>query len=180
MSIEDYSTNISAAIAGVFPYYRFVINKCGGLLMVHLYETARDPVLLLLEEKEATHFLALSFHFAGGKLEIESLRKTAHMSGKEILQQIYKLSTTLCIKEIHVEDNAMLEFDVEKVNNQTQEDTPSKDTRKRITAASWQTVKVKTMPLSPLLILCGQPGYYPEKGLYKKGKKKKINIIKDE
>lgn len=176
MSIENHSTIISTVIPTIFPHYRFVINKCGGLLMCHLYETFHDPKLLSLEEKEATHFLALSFHFAGEevcRIEIESLRKTAHMSGKAILQQIYKLSIKLCIKAIWVEDNASLEFDVEKLNKEGYKNNSVKDICKRISTADWHMVKVKRLPLSPLLILCGQPAYYAGEGFLYKGQKKR-------
>ena len=164
---------ITSAITATFPEYSFIEREHYRECVFHLYETTSDPNLLSLEEKQVTHFLAILFHFPDDKLkkpvmsiEIEVLRKTAILSGKTILQRVTEIARMLRIPKLIIEDNAELEFTMERIIGNSLEE--GSNIRKRLINESsqlaWTTVRVKTMPLSPLLILCGEPAYYAGQG----------------
>lgn len=160
---------ITDAIAATFPEYSFIEREHYRECAFHLYETTRDPNLLTLEELEVTHFLAILFHFPDDKLkkpvisiEIEVVRKTAVLSGKAIIQKVCDIARLLRIPKIVLEDMANLEF---TVDNHAKE---GNNIRKRIITddeqLAWTIIRIKTMPLTPLLILCGQQAYYAGQG----------------
>jgi hypothetical protein len=164
---------ITSAITATFPEYSFIEREHYRECAFHLYETMCDPNSLTLEEKQVTHFLTILFHFPDDKLkksvtsiEIEVLRKTAALSGKTILQKVSDIARLMRIPKIVIEDNAELEFTIDNHVKEADEADEANDIRKRIISKelAWTIVRVKTMPLTPLLILCGQHAYYAGQG----------------
>uniref|UniRef100_A0A6C0I460 Uncharacterized protein n=1 Tax=viral metagenome TaxID=1070528 RepID=A0A6C0I460_9ZZZZ len=144
---------------------------------ITVYETTLDPTTFSTEEKEAARFLLLSFTTKKDETEviwIDVLRKTERLSGKRILDNVYEVANLLNIPEICLVDKANIEFDIEVLSF---DQGSSLESRKRIVRKEeeektgklcWHTMIVKTIPLSPLLILCGEPSYYAAEGFLAK------------
>jgi len=165
--------SIEIALTDAFPHYKYNENKeYYNMRIISVYETKLNPEKMPADQLEVAQFLRLWVEVTSpGELNIHigSLRKTAKLSGKAILQRIYTIARMLDVKQIHLEDKARLEFETDKQILIYSPVNRLRHTRKRIIKESdlsiyWRTVKVKTILLSPLRILCGEPAYYAEEG----------------
>jgi hypothetical protein len=120
----------------------FVDTSCPYDYMVHVYCSDKGFEKMTFEEKKRHHFLQLNIRrknrdFTGDvtRIHIEVLSKTPKKSGREIVQLVLGIATTLCVETVTVEDNTSIRLD-----------------------------SYGQIPLSPLRILCGKPGYYAALG----------------
>jgi len=157
---QSVQNAINAAFPGCSLY---ADTSCPYEYDVHVYCTDVGFEKMTFAEKKCKHFLQLVFRFENADftgnvtcIHIESLSKNKNhsLSGKELVQKVCGIATTLCVETITVEDNTVI-----WLSDELKKPLPG-----QILCGISEYYVERKMPLSPLRILCGKPAYYAALG----------------